>query len=82
MTENRPPATIPAKGKWMFHDLQLYSKVRGIPLQVPPKCGFPLNTLKTMRFLTALKAAETREVYESTIHRLFVSLSKSVCGFN
>lgn len=55
-TGNDTPARIPAKARWMLHDMALWSKHYGIPMRVPSR--FPLNTLRTER---ALAAAELRD---------------------
>lgn len=55
-TGNDMPARIPAKARWMMHDMALWSKHYGIPLRVPSR--FPLITLRTQR---ALAAAELRD---------------------
>ncbi len=46
-TGNRPPVSVPAKGKYMFHDLVRYSKKYGVDWQM--NSAFPINTIYLMR---------------------------------
>jgi 2-hydroxychromene-2-carboxylate isomerase len=46
-TGNHSPATIPAKGKYIFNDFNRYSKRYGVPFNNNPH--FPINTLLLMR---------------------------------
>lgn len=50
-TGNRPPVTVPAKGKYLFSDLKLWSKFYGIPFRFPDK--FPISSLLPMRAASA-----------------------------
>lgn len=50
-TGNEMPARIPAKARWMLHDMTLWSHHYGVPFRVPTR--FPLNTLRTQRALAA-----------------------------
>jgi 2-hydroxychromene-2-carboxylate isomerase len=50
-TGNNLPISLPAKAKWMLHDMTLWSHHYGIPFRVPSK--FPLITLRTQRALAA-----------------------------
>lgn len=45
MPDNRPPAMVPNKGKYMFKDLQLLAKYFNVPLGMP-KVSFLLVTVK------------------------------------
>ena len=56
-TGNHSPATVPAKGKYMFEDLALFAKRYGVPLQNNPH--FPVNTLMLMRGATGLQATQS-----------------------
>lgn len=49
---NAPPATLPARGMYMFKDLQRWSAYYGVPWTLP--ATFPTNSLLAMRALTAL----------------------------
>ena len=44
---NSPPASVPAKGKYMFTDIARWVKRYGIELKFNPH--FPVNTVKPMR---------------------------------
>ncbi|KAF9295460.1 Glutathione S-transferase kappa 1 [Mortierella antarctica] len=50
---NQPPATVAAKGKYMFGDLIQVSKVSGLPLKFPS--NFPVMTVGAMRLLLAVQ---------------------------
>ncbi|KJZ65073.1 2-hydroxychromene-2-carboxylate isomerase [Pseudomonas fluorescens] len=52
-TGNASPATIPAKGHYMFQDLDRYAKRYGVPLKFNPH--FPINTLMLMRAVTGMQ---------------------------
>ena len=52
-TGNASPATIPAKGVYMFQDLDRYAKRYGVPLKFNPQ--FPINTLMLMRAVTGMQ---------------------------
>ncbi|MGB7286072.1 MAG: 2-hydroxychromene-2-carboxylate isomerase, partial [Salaquimonas sp.] len=45
------PITVPAKGKWMFHDFRRFAKRYGVPFWMNDQ--FPLNSLYMMRGLIA-----------------------------
>ena len=44
---NKPPATVPAKGKYMFTDIARWVERYGLELRFNPH--FPVNTVKPMR---------------------------------
>lgn len=52
-TGNASPATDPAKGRYMFIDLDRYAKRYGVPLKINPH--FPINTLVLMRAVTGMQ---------------------------
>lgn len=51
-TGNQSPATVPAKGRYIFIDFDRYAKRYGVPLNHNP--FFPVNTLLLMRGATGL----------------------------
>src|SRR6185369_16106939 len=51
VTGNEMPARLPAKAKWMLHDMTLWAHHYGVPFRMPSR--FPLLTLRTQRALTA-----------------------------
>ncbi|MGA0571689.1 2-hydroxychromene-2-carboxylate isomerase [Variovorax sp. VNK109] len=55
-TGNHSPATIPAKGKYMFEDLTLFAQRYGVPFRNNPH--FPVNTLMLMRGAAGLQAQQ------------------------
>lgn len=52
-TGNASPITIPAKGRYMLHDLERYAKRYDVPLNFNPY--FPVNTLLLMRAVTGMQ---------------------------
>jgi len=52
-TGNHSPATIPAKGQYIFDDFSRYARRYGVPLAVNPH--FPINTLLLMRGAVGLR---------------------------
>ena len=52
-TGNASPVTVPAKGRYMFQDLDRYAKRYGVPLKFNPH--FPINTLMLMRAVTGVQ---------------------------
>lgn len=52
-TGNASPATIPAKGRYMFQDLDRYAKRYGVPLKFT--ADFPINTLMLMRAVMGMQ---------------------------
>lgn len=51
-TGNRAPITVPAKGSYLFKDLNRHAKAYGVPLVMNPH--FPINTITLMRVDVAL----------------------------
>lgn len=52
-TGNASPAMIPAKGRYMFQDLDRFAKRYGVQLRFNPH--FPINTLILMRAVTGMQ---------------------------
>lgn len=52
-TGNASPAVIPAKGRYMFQDLDRFAKRYGVQLRFNPH--FPINTLILMRAVTGMQ---------------------------
>ncbi|KAJ3299933.1 hypothetical protein HK104_005845 [Borealophlyctis nickersoniae] len=64
-TNNRPPATVPAKGTYMVHDITRNAKLFGIPnLNHPPE--FPAMSLKAQRALTAIRLYHPDKLVEAS----------------
>ncbi|SEE82251.1 2-hydroxychromene-2-carboxylate isomerase [Pseudomonas migulae] len=67
-TGNASPAAIPAKGLYMFQDLDRYAKRYGVPLKFNP--NFPINTLMLMRAVTGMQLRHP-ERFQAFIDCLF-----------
>ncbi|MHC8358266.1 2-hydroxychromene-2-carboxylate isomerase [Pseudomonas sp. LB3P81] len=67
-TGNASPATIPAKGLYMFQDLDRYARRYGVPLKFNP--NFPINTLMLMRAVTGMQLRHP-ERFQAFIDCLF-----------
>jgi 2-hydroxychromene-2-carboxylate isomerase len=59
-TGNHSPVTIPAKGKYLFVDLQRFASRHGTPFRQNP--NFPINTLALMRMCTGLALREPQRM--------------------
>ena len=70
-TGNASPATVPAKGRYMFQDLDRYAKRYGVPLKFNPH--FPINTLMLMRAVTGMQLRQP-ERFAAFIECLFKAL--------
>jgi 2-hydroxychromene-2-carboxylate isomerase len=70
-TGNASPATIPAKGLYMFQDLDRYAKRYNVPLKFNPH--FPINTLMLMRAVTGMQLRHP-ERFQVFIDCLFTAL--------
>ena len=70
-TGNASPATIPAKGRYMFIDLDRYAIRYGVPLKINPH--FPINTLVLMRAVTGVQLRQP-ERFAAFIDCLFKAL--------
>jgi 2-hydroxychromene-2-carboxylate isomerase len=70
-TGNASPAMIPAKGRYMFQDLDRYAQRYGVPLKFNPH--FPINTLMLMRAVTGMQLRHP-ERFQAFIDCLFHAL--------
>ncbi|WP_456023395.1 2-hydroxychromene-2-carboxylate isomerase [Pseudomonas protegens] len=70
-TGNASPAMIPAKGRYMFEDLDRYAKRYGVPLKF--NAHFPINTLILMRAVTGIQLRQP-ERFQAFIDCLFTAL--------
>lgn len=70
-TGNASPITVPAKGRYMFQDLDRYAKRYGVPLKFNP--NFPINTLMLMRAVTGMQLRHP-ERFQAFIDCLFHAL--------
>lgn len=70
-TGNASPATVPAKGRYMFQDLDRYARRYGVPLKINPH--FPINTLLLMRAVTGMQLRH-RARFQAFTDCLFTAL--------
>jgi 2-hydroxychromene-2-carboxylate isomerase len=70
-TGNASPATVPAKGRYMFQDLDRYAKRYGVPLKFNPH--FPINTVMLMRAVTGMQLRQP-EHFATFIDCLFKAI--------
>ncbi|RLU12943.1 disulfide bond formation protein DsbA [Pseudomonas prosekii] len=70
-TGNASPAMIPAKGRYMFKDLDRYAQRYDVPLKFNPH--FPINTLMLMRAITGMQVRHP-ERFQAFIDCLFNAL--------
>ncbi|CAI8961436.1 2-hydroxychromene-2-carboxylate isomerase [Pseudomonas sp. IT-P294] len=70
-TGNASPATIAAKGRYMFEDLDRYAKRYGVPLKFTAE--FPINTLMLMRAVMGMQLRHP-ERFAAFIDCLFYAL--------
>ncbi|WP_223483865.1 2-hydroxychromene-2-carboxylate isomerase [Pseudomonas sp. A-RE-19] len=70
-TGNASPITIPAKGRYMFQDLDRYARRYGVLLKFNPH--FPINTLLLMRAVTGMQLRHP-ERFQALIDCLFQAL--------
>jgi 2-hydroxychromene-2-carboxylate isomerase len=61
-TGNASPAMIPAKGRYMFQDLDRFAKRYGVQLRFNPY--FPINTLILMRAVTGMQMRQPQRFAE------------------
>lgn len=64
-TGNQSPALLPAKAKWMGHDLQAFAKRYGVPFRHNP--NFPINTMMLMRGAVAMQNENRLAPYADAI---------------
>ena len=61
-TGNASPASVPAKGKYIFVDFQRFADSYGVPLETNP--FFPIITTTLMRMLTGLQMRSDARMHE------------------
>jgi 2-hydroxychromene-2-carboxylate isomerase len=68
-TGNASPASVPAKGKYIFRDFARFAHRYGVPLKINP--FFPINTITLMRIAVGLQLREDSKFadYCGTIFR-------------
>jgi 2-hydroxychromene-2-carboxylate isomerase len=55
-TGNASPVSVPAKGRWMFQDIQRWAQRHRVPFSFNP--SFPINTLPLMRGAAGIQQRE------------------------
>ncbi len=78
-TGNASPITVPAKGRYMFQDLDRYAKRYGVQLKFNP--NFPINTLMLMRAVTGMQLRHP-ERFQAFIDCLFHALWVERCSLD
>ena len=68
-TGNASPVTVPAKGRWMNHDIAAWARRYGVPFAFNPH--FPINTLTLMRGAVGLQMRQPADFmrYLDTVYR-------------
>jgi len=61
-TGNASPASVPAKGKYIFVDFKRFADIYGVPLETNP--FFPIITTTLMRMVTGLQMRSDARVHE------------------
>ena len=64
-TGNQSPVSIPAKGRYMLHDLARFASRYGVPMTFNPH--FPINTLTLMRGAAGYENSAHFEPYVKTM---------------
>jgi len=70
-TGNSSPVAVPAKGRWMFDDMQHWARRYGVPFAFNP--AFPINTLALMRGAVGLQLRQP-ERFEAYLQAVFTAL--------
>lgn len=68
-TGNRAPATIPAKGKHLFADVQRWAAYYGVPYRFPSR--FPINSIAALRAGCAANAAGCGGAYARAVMKAY-----------
>jgi 2-hydroxychromene-2-carboxylate isomerase len=72
-TGNVMPATVAAKARWMYADLDRWAKHYGVPFRMTPR--FPVNALSGMRLVLVAERAQPgggRKLAQILFHALWV----------
>jgi 2-hydroxychromene-2-carboxylate isomerase len=78
-TGNHSPATIPAKGKYIFDDFKRFAKRYDVPFNSNPH--FPINTLLLMRGATGLQQQHS-EQFLAYCHAVFQAIWVDALNMN
>lgn len=66
-TGNQPPATLPARAKYMPKDIARWARRYGVPFAFNP--NFPINTLQAMRAALAAQEQGVFPAYHAALFR-------------
>ena len=75
-TGNSSPASVPAKGRWMFDDIARHARSYRVPFAFNP--AFPINTLTLMRGAIGLQMRRP-EVFEHYVQVIYRALWETPC---
>jgi len=76
-TGNASPVMVPAKGRWMFHDMARWARRYGVALAMNPY--FPINTLTLMRAAAGLQMREPAD-FERYVDAVFRAMWETPCN--
>ncbi len=76
-TGNQPPATLPARGKSMQHDIRRWVRRYGIEFAFNP--NFPIQTLPALRAALAAQDAGVFPAYHEALFRAAWGQPKNLC---
>jgi 2-hydroxychromene-2-carboxylate isomerase len=76
-TGNASPVTVPAKGRWMFHDMARWARRYAVPLAMNPH--FPINTLTLMRGAVGLQLRRPAD-FEPYVDTVFRAMWATPCN--
>lgn len=68
-TGNRPPGTVPAKGKYLMTDIQRWAQRYGVPITIPKV--FPTNSITAMRAACAAGGQPNAEAFYLALCRAY-----------
>ena len=77
LTGNAAPMLIPAKGKWLFRDLERYAEFYGVPYRMNP--SFPINTVTLMRGAVSYQTEICFERYIELMFRAMWEDGEPLC---
>lgn len=66
-TGNKPPISVPAKGKHLFEDMRRWARLYGIPFEMPKV--FPVNSVAALRVGCALPEAQQAAWAKAVLRR-------------
>ena len=78
-TGNASPATVPAKGRYIFTDFARHARRYGVPLRGNPH--FPINTLPYMRAITGMQMRHP-ERFEAFTQAVFEAIWVQALNLN